>query len=54
MARDIITALPALVKEASLKTEANALFTYSAEDEAQNYPNISTQTGTIRTIPPLI
>ena len=31
--REEFTALPALTREALLKTEANALFTYSAEDE---------------------
>ena len=44
----------ALAKEALLKTEANAPFTYSAEDEAKMYPDITAQTRTIRTTHPLV
>ena len=52
--RDEFTALRALAKEALLKTEANTPFTYSAEDEAEMYPEITAQTRTIRTTPPLV
>ena len=52
--REELTALRALPKEALLKTEANAPFTYCAEDEAKVYPDITAQTRTIRTTPPLV
>ena len=48
------TALRALAKEALLKTEANARFTFSAEDAEKLYPDVAAQTGTIRTTPPLV
>ena len=48
------TALRVLAKEALLKTEANALFTYSAEDEAKMCPDVTAQIRTIRTTPPLV
>ena len=48
------TALRGLAKEALLKTEANAPFAYSAEDEATMYPDITAQTRTIRTTPLLV
>ena len=54
LTRDEFTALRALAKEALLKTEANAPFTYSAEDEEKLYPDVTAQTRTIRTTPPLI
>ena len=47
------TALRALAK-GLLKTEANAPFTYSAEEEAKKYQDVTAQTRTIRTIQPLI
>ena len=47
-------ALRALAKEAFLKTEANAPFAYSAEDEEKLYPDVTTQTRTIHTTPPLV
>ena len=52
--REEFTALRALAKEALLKTEATAPFTYSADDEARMYPDITAQTRTIRTTPPLV
>ena len=52
--REEFTALRALAKEALLKTAANATFTYSADDEAKMYPDITAQTRTIRTTPPLV
>ena len=52
--REEFTALRALAKEALLKTEATAPFTYSADDEARMYPDITTQTRTIRTTSPLV
>ena len=52
--RDELTSLRALAKEAFLKTEANAPFLYSAEDEAKLYPDITAQTRTIHTTPPLV
>ena len=52
--RDEFTALRALAKEALLKTEANAPFAYSAEDEEKLYPDVTAQTRTISTTPPLI
>ena len=48
------TALRALAKEALLKTEANAPFSYSAEDEAKMYPDINPQIRTLRTTPSLV
>ena len=51
--REEFTALRALAKEALLKTEANAPFTYSAEDEAKTYPDVTAQSEIIRTTPPL-
>ena len=52
--REEFTALRALSKEALLKTEANAPFAYSTEDEAKIYPDITVQSRTIRTTPPLV
>ena len=52
--REKFTALRALAKEALLKVEANAPFTYSAEEEAKMHPDVTAQTGTIRTTPPLV
>ena len=52
--RGDFTALRALAKEALLKSEANAPLPYSAEDEGKMYPDITAQTRTIRTIPPLV
>ena len=54
LTRDEFTALRALAKEALLKTEANAPFVYSAEDEAKLYPDVTAPTRTIRTTPPLV
>ena len=54
LTRDEFTALHALAKEALLKTEANAPFTYSAEDEEKLYPDVPAQTRSIRTTPPLV
>ena len=54
LARDEFTALRVLANEALLKTEANAPFTNSAEDEEKLYPNVTAQTRTIRTAPPLV
>ena len=54
LTHDEFTALRALAKEALLKTEANAPFTYSAEDEEKLYPDVTAQTRTIRTTPPLV
>ena len=54
LTRDEFTALRALAKEALLKTEANAPFVYSAEDEEKLYPDVTAQTRTIRTTPPLV
>ena len=51
---DEITALRAVAKEASLKTEANAPFAYSAEDEEKLYPDVTASTRTNRTTPPLV
>ena len=50
---DEITALLALAEEALLKTEANAPFTYSAEDEKKLYPDVTAQTRLIRPTPPV-
>ena len=49
-----MTALRALAKEALLKTEANAPFEYSTADEEKLYPDVTAQTRTIRTTPPLV
>ena len=54
ISREEFTALRAVAKQALLKTKANAPFTYSAEDEAKMYPDITAQTRTIRTTPPLV
>ena len=54
MIRDEFTALRALAKEALLKTEANAPFAYSAEDEEKLYPDVTASSRTIRTTPPLV
>ena len=54
LTRDEFTALRALAKEVLLKTEANAPFTYSAADEEKLYPDVTAQTRTIRTTPPLV
>ena len=54
LTRDEFTALRALAKEALLKTEANAPFTYSAEDEEKLYSDVTASTRTIRTTPPLV
>ena len=52
--REEITALRALAKEALLNTEATAPFTYSAADEEKLYTDVTAQTRTIRTTPPLV
>ena len=52
--RKEFTALRALGKEALLKTEANAPIPYSAKDEAKMYPEVTAQTRTIRTTPPVV
>ena len=54
LTRDEFTALRALAKETLLKTEANAPFSYSAEDEEKLYPDVTASTRTIRTTPPLV
>ena len=54
LTQDEFTALRALAKEALLKTEANALFTNSAEDEEKLYPDVTAQTRTILNTPPLV
>ena len=54
LTRDEFTALRALAKEALLKTEANAPFSYSAEVEEKLYPDVTAQTRTIRTTLPLL
>ena len=54
LTREEFTALRALAKEALLKTAANAPFSYSAEDEEKLYPDVTAQTRTIRTTPPLV
>ena len=54
LTREEFTALRALAKEALLKTEANAPFPYSAEDEEKLYPDVTAPTRTIRTTPPLV
>ena len=48
------TEVRALAKEALLKTEANAPFTYSAGDEEKLHPDVTAQTRTIRTTTPLV
>ena len=54
LTRDEFTALRTLAKEALLKTEANAPFNYSAEDEEKLYPDVVTaQTRLIRPTPPV-
>ena len=52
--REEFPALRALAKEALLKTEANAPFIYSTEDEEKLYLDVTAQTRTIRTTPPLV
>ena len=52
--REEFTALRAPAKETVLKTETNAPFTYSAEDEAKMYPDITAQARIMRTTPPSI
>ena len=52
--RDEFTALRVLAKEALLKTEANAPFAYSSEDEEKLYPDVTASTRTIRTTSPLV
>ena len=54
LTREEFTALRALAKEALLKTEANAPYTYSAEDEENLYPDVTASTRTIRTTSPLV
>ena len=54
LTRDEFTASRALAEEALLKTEANAPLTYSAEDEEKLYSDVTAQTRTIRTTPPLV
>ena len=54
LTRDEFTALRALAKEALLKTEANAPFSYSAEDAEKLYPDVTASTRTICTTPPLL
>ena len=53
LTRDEFTALRALAKKALLNTEANAPFTYSAEDEEKLYPDVTAQTRLIRPNPPV-
>ena len=52
--RDEFTAPRALAKEVLLKIEATARFTYSTSDEEKLYPDVTAQTRTIRTTPPLV
>ena len=54
LTREEFTALRAVAKETLLKTEANAPFSYSAEDEEKLYPDVTASTRTIRTTPPLV
>ena len=54
LTQDEFAALRASAKEALLRNEANAPFTYSAEDEGKMYPDITAQTRTIRTTRPLV
>ena len=54
LTREEFTALRALAKEALLKTEANAPYTYSAEDEERLYSDVTASTRTTRTTPPLV
>ena len=51
---DEFAALRALARQALLKTEATAPFTYSTADEEKLYPDVTAQTSTIRTTPPLV
>ena len=44
LTRDKLTALHALAKAALLKTEANAPFNYTAEDDGKLYPDVTAQT----------
>ena len=53
LTRDEFTALRALAKEALLKTEATAPFTYSTEDEEKLYPDVTAQTRLVRRTPPV-
>ena len=53
LTRDEFTALRALAKEALVKTEATAPFTYSAEDEEKLYPDVTAQTRLVRPTPPV-
>ena len=53
MIRDEFTGLRALAKEALLKTEATTPFTYSAEAEEKQYPDVTAQTRLVRPIPPV-
>ena len=54
LTRNEFTALRAVAKEALLKTEANAPFAYSAEDEERLYPDVTASTRTTRTTPQLV
>ena len=54
LTRDEFTAMCAPAKEALLKTEATAPFTYSTDDEGKLYPDVTAETRTIRTIPLLV
>ena len=54
MTREEVTALRAVAKEALRKTQANAPFLYSTEDETKMYPNITAQNRTISMILPLV
>ena len=54
LTREEFTALRALAKEALLKIEANAPYTYSAEEEEKLYPDVTASTRTIRTTSPLV
>ena len=51
--REDVTSLRAVAKEALLKIETIAPLTYSAEDEAKMYPDITAQTRIVRTTSPL-
>ena len=53
LTRDEFTALRALAKEALLKAEATAPFTYSSEDEEKLYPDVTAQTRLVRPTPPV-
>ena len=54
LTRDEFTALRALAKEAFMKTEANAPFAYSTQDEEKLYPDVTASIRTIRTTSPLV